>query len=182
VDTSYETHKLERNNEMTFREDIKINIASYVVIVEVPELSNEEITQTTLPMLTPPVITTTYKEPEKRSRSVNEELLIELPSPSPIAEHIQKRPLQQDEIQIYHDRSTSSSRSSLSPLPETLSPPKQMSPSDETSLEPPTTDSALLDALLTTLIFSEVKPTPFPRLIADLTNRMATVLSWLIVR
>ena len=48
-----------------------------------------------------------------------------------------------------------------------MSPPHKSLPSP--------TDSALLDALLTTLIFAEVKPTPLPRLVADLTHRMSNV-------
>jgi hypothetical protein len=82
----------------------------------------------------------------------------------------------QQEIQIYHDAPESPSRSSLSPPPADLSPPEPISPvNNKKSQSLPPTDSALIDALLTTLIFAEVKPTPLPRLIADLTHRMSNI-------
>jgi hypothetical protein len=179
VDTSYETHKLEKNDEMKFSEgeDLKINIAGYVVIVEAPEPSTEETIHSTLPMLSPPITTLTYTEPEKKSQIVNAEVV----SPSPMVEQFQKLPSPHQQqgqyIQIYHDNSESESRSSLSPPPEDISPPEPMSPLNKSSesLSHPPSDSTLLDALLTTLIFTEVKPTPLPRLVADLTHRMSNV-------
>ena len=93
VNTRYETHKLERNDEMRFREgeDVKINIAGYVVIVEAPEPSTEEI-QTSLPSLSPPITTTTFTEPEKKSQTVDMDSSLGLPSPSPMPENIQELP------------------------------------------------------------------------------------------
>ena len=175
MNTPYETHKLERNEEMLFGEDVKINIAGYVVIVEVPEILREVFNQSGLPILSPPNKTTTYSEPEKKAQTVNEELSVDIFSPSPMPEQVQESPPQKEEIQFYHDSSASPPRSSLSPPPEDLSPPEPISTSNEDSRSPPPTDLALLDALLTTLIFAEVKPTSLPRLVADLSHRMSNV-------
>lgn len=165
VDTRYETYKLERGDGMVFREDVKVNVAGYVVIVEVPmeNLGEEEGRTMGLPELSPPVVMTTYTEPEKKSQTIDRETSLGIPSPTPIPS--QQSPSQKEEIQIYQD--TSESHSSLSPPPEIISPASLTS-------RPPT-DSSLLDALLTTLIFAEVKPTPLPRLVADLTNRLSNV-------
>jgi hypothetical protein len=176
VDTAYETHKLKRNDEIRLREgeDFRINIAGYVVIVEASETSTEEI-QTSLPSLSPPVTTTTFTEPEKKFQTVDVDSSLGLSSPSPMPEHLQESHAssqQEQEIRIYNDITNSPSRSSLSPPPEDLPPSEQMS-SPHKSLPP--TDSTLRDALLTTLIFTEVKPTPLPRLVADLTHRMSNV-------
>ena len=178
VNTPYETHKLEKNDEMSFREgeDVKINIAGYVVIVEAPEPSTEEV-QTSLPSLLPPITTTTFTEPEKKSQTRDVDFSLGLSSPLPMPKHgpeLSSHPRQEQEIQIYRDIANSPSRSSLSPppAPENVSPSEPMSHSSKSS---PPTDHALLDALLTTLIFTEVKPTPLPRLVADLTHRMSNV-------
>jgi len=181
VSTSYERHKLDKGDEMKFKEgeDFKIDIAGYIVIVEGPEQAVEEFAQLSLPMLSPPITRVTYSEPEKKSQSSRTDVQFDAPSPSPLPE----RPLPETEatqsqgIQIYHDSPASASQSSLSPPPENLSSPHPISPVNEPSQiqSPRPTDSALLDALLTTLIFAEVKPTPLPRLVADLVHRMANV-------
>ena len=62
----------------------------------------------------------------------------------------------------------------LSPPPDEISSPKLLSfvvRTKQTQYSSPT-DAPLLDAILTTLIFAEVKPTPLPRVIADLSHRM----------
>lgn len=181
VSTSYETHKLEKGDEIGFMEgeDFRINISGYVVLVEGPEQETEELAQVSLPMLSPPITSMTYSEPEKKSQSSPTEAQLDAPSPSPLPEapHPVTDTTQSQEIEIYHDTSESASRSSLSPPPENLSPPEPISPVNEPSpnQSPRPTDAALLDALLTTLHFAEVKPTPLPRLVADLAHRMPNV-------
>jgi hypothetical protein len=180
LSTSYESHKLEKGDEMKFKEgeDFRVNIAGYVVIVEGPEPATEEFAQVSLPMLSPPKMITMYSEPEKKSQLSPTDTQFDAPSPSPMPEVLHQEPetTQSQEIQIYHDTSESASQSSLSPPPENLSPPQPISPVDQPSQHsPPPADSALRDALLTTLIFAEVKPTPLPRLVADLVHRMPNV-------
>ena len=180
LSTSYESHKLEKGDEMKFKEgeDFRVNIAGYVVIVEGPEPATEEFAQVSLPMLSPPKMITMYSEPEKKSQLSPTDTQFDAPSPSPMPELLHQEPeaTQSQEIQIYHDTSESASQSSLSPPPENLSPPQPISPVDQPSQHSPSpADSALRDALLTTLIFAEVKPTPLPRLVADLVHRMPNV-------
>jgi hypothetical protein len=172
VDTPYETSKIEKGGEMTFQErDIKINIAGYVVLVERPDFSDHSL-QTSLPLLDPPVTAASYDEPEKKRQSSLESSPPAMSSPSPRSEEPEvSSPPQIQGIQIYHDEPVSPSRSSLSPPPEILSSPRQVSKSPS----PGPADSAVLDALLTTLIFAEVKPTPLPRLVNDLSHRMPNV-------
>src|SRR5262245_2354344 len=56
-DTSYETHKVESGAQVRFPhgQDIKINIAGYVVLVEGPEPANEALTETPSSTLHPPM-------------------------------------------------------------------------------------------------------------------------------
>jgi hypothetical protein len=171
INTPYESHKLERGGIMLFneREDIKINIAGYVVIVEGPDSSIEEGSETSLPTLSPPISAEKYSEPEKKTTFLQSSP--PRTSPTPISERpaLQFSPIKH-EIQIYQDTSLSPPPSSLSPPPEEeISPPDPLSPYQPTQS---VSDSTLLDALLTTLIFAEVKPTSLPRLIGDLTNRL----------
>jgi len=175
VDTQYETTKIEKGQEIRFQEgeDIKINIAGYVVIVEAPEYTDDDISEAPLPNLEPPSIEEPpYAEPEKKSQpSPVETSPPESKSPSPLPLEDASEPLSQL-IHIYHDAPLSP-QSSLSPPPEQLSPPQvspSCSPRSRTISNP-----ALLDALLTTLIFAEVKPTPLPRLLNDLSHRMPSV-------
>jgi hypothetical protein len=173
VDTPYETSKIEKGGEMAFQErDIKINIAGYVVLVERPDFSEDISLQTSLPLLDPPVTTASYNEPEKKRQSFLESSPPAMSSPCLHSEEpAVSSPPQIEGIQIYHDEPVSPSRSSLSPPPEMLSSPHQVSKSPS----PGPADSAVLDALLTTLIFAEVKPTPLPRLVTDLSHRMPNV-------
>jgi hypothetical protein len=164
VDTSYQRCKLEKGGEARFRrgEDIKINIAGYVVIVESPDGEPEGFTTIAgVAGLEPPTEVSMFCEPEKRSVSVSEQEMSvsDERDVSPITSDFKPEPHQ--EIQIYHDKSVSPS-SSLSPVPESV--PAEINP-------------ALLDSLLTTLIFTEVKPTPLPRLISDLTYRLPDIPS-----
>ena len=180
VSTSYESHKLQKGDEMKFKEgeDFRINIADYVVIVEGPEPTTEEFAQVSLPMLSPPKRITMYSEPEKKSQSSPTDTQFDAPSPSSLPEVLHEEPVttQGQEIQIFHDASESASQSSLSPPPENLSPPQPIPPINQpTQHSPPPADSALRDALLTSLIFAEVKPTPLPRLVADLVHRMPNI-------
>lgn len=185
VDTPYETRKIEKDVEGRFKEgeDVKINIAGYVVIVEAPEEDEDEdiVSQDTLeslrllPSLDPPAtINMEFVEPEKKRKgSLEASPLPEIHSPSPPVHDNHRSsppPHQMEEIQIYHDE-TNTPRSSLSPPPEDLPSPTKRSESPSTN----TSDSALLDALLTTLIFAEVKPTSLPRLLFDLSHRMPNV-------
>ena len=113
---------------------------------------------------------------KEKSQTSDMDSSLGLPSPSPMREYIQVLPApsqQEQEIRIYHDAPDPPSLSSVSPQPEDLSPSEPMSPPHKPLPSP--TDSALLDALLTTLIFAEVKPTPLPRLVADLAHRMSNV-------
>jgi len=186
VDTSYETKKIEKGREGRFKEgeDVKVNIAGYVVIVEAPDEEDEEeeeihLEETVeslrlLPSLGPPVTATTeFVDPEKKRQGSMESSPPAIHSPSPVAHepHPSSPPAQQtEEIQIYHDE-LNTPRSSLSPLPANLASP--MSRSESVSSN--TSDSALLDALLTTLIFAEVKPTSLPRILFDLSHRLPNV-------
>ena len=186
VDTSYETKKIEKGREGRFKEgeDVKINIAGYVVIVEAPDEEDEEeeeihLEETVeslrlLPSLGPPVTATTeFVDPEKKRQGSMESSPPAIHSPSPVAHepHPSSPPAQQtEEIQIYHDE-LNTPRSSLSPPPANLASP--MSRSESVSSN--TSDSALLDALLTTLIFAEVKPTSLPRILFDLSHRLPNV-------
>ena len=181
MSTLYETHKLEKGGEIKFKEgeDFRVNIAGYVVMVEGPESSKDEFARVSLQMLSLPIITTTYSEPEKRPQSslINVHSEVQSPSPTPEAQRQTPETTKETAIQIYHDKSESAFRSSLSPPPEDLSLAQCISPVNEFSQKqsPQPTDSTLLDALLTTLIFAEVKPTPLPRLMADLAHRMPNV-------
>ena len=185
VDTSYETKKIEKGREGRFKEgeDVKINIAGYVVIVEAPDEEDEEeeihLEETVeslrlLPSLGPPVTATTeFVDPEKKRQGSMEFSPPAIHSPSPVAHepHPSSPPAQPtEEIQIYRDESNTP-RSSLSPPPANLASP--MSRSESVSSN--TSDSALLDALLTTLIFAEVKPTSLPRILFDLSHRLPNV-------
>lgn len=173
VDTQYETNKIQKGREMRFEEgdDIKINIAGYVVIVEAPEPNIEDLIETSLPSLDPPMEPESYAEPEKKSQTpVVETSPPESKSPSPLLPE-QSRELAHSGIQIYHDLPVSP-RSSLSPPPDHISPPQEMSPVTSPRQRTLSINAALLDALLTTLIFAEVKPTPLPRVLADLSQRM----------
>jgi hypothetical protein len=170
VDTPYETNKIEKGTEMRFREgeDIKINIAGYVVIVEAPEPHDEDLTEATLE---PPIEPSSYAEPEKKSQSPPIETSPpESKSPSPTRSERNYEQVHQ-EIHIYHDAPISP-RSSLSPAPDHISPPHQISLGSSPRQRTFSANPALLDALLTTLIFAEVKPTPLPRLLHDLSHRM----------
>jgi hypothetical protein len=173
VDTPYETSKIEKGGEMTFQErDIKINIAGYVVIVERADHSEDDSLEKSLPLLDPPITTTLYDEPEKKRQSVMESSPPAMMSPLSHEREIEvSSPPQIQGIQIYHDELGSPSRSSLSPPSEITTPAREVSKSPS----PRPADSAVLDALLTTLIFAEVKPTPLPRLVTDLSHRMPNV-------
>jgi hypothetical protein len=180
VDTSYETHKLKKNDELRFKkgEDIKINIAGYVVIVEAPEPSNENLTPARpLPTLLPPILTIEYSEPQKRPQSSVEDQ--DKQSLSPMPEHLEgwpSPPRQDEEIRIYQDTSDSPPRLSSSPAPETLPQSETISHFDETQSQlEPLSESTILDAILTTLIFTEVKPTSLPRVFAALSRRLPNV-------
>ena len=87
--------------------------------------------------------------------------------PSPTLSEQEEQPIkyEEPEIQIYHDKTSPS----LSPAPDHMSlPPPQQEQDQEDN-------PALLDSLLTTLIFTEVKPTPLPRLISDLSHRLPMI-------
>jgi hypothetical protein len=181
VSTAYEpSRKLERYGELRFREgeDFKINIGGYVVIIEGPE-SVLETSKSSPPLLSPPITRTMFAEPEKKTQSPDVEDRSESPMPEQFGAQPSSPP-ESAEIQIYHDESVSPARSSLSPPPERLSVP----PSSPLGLQSATTrnatNAAIVDALLTTLIFAEVKPTPLPRLIADLAHRLPKVEEYLI--
>lgn len=170
INTPYETHRLENRREMLFHEteDIKLNIAGYVVIVEGPDSSEE------VPTLSPPLCSQRYPEPEKRLSTFT---LASSPprmsslTPTPEQSRELELPLPQgQDIKIYQDEVSSPPESSLSPAPEELS-PSAPGPSPLVSTQVGPADPSLLDALLTTLIFAELKPTSLPRLLADLSNR-----------
>ena len=185
VDTPYETRKIEKGGETRFKEgeDVKINIAGYVVIVEAPEEEEEEDEDVEvagetmeslrlLPSLGPPVAATTefVSDPEKKRHGSTESSPPAMHSPAPEQHRSSPPPPQTQEIHFYHDESNTP-RSSLSPPPENIVSPLNRSESPMAT----TSDSALLDALLTTLIFAEVKPTSLPRLLFDLSHRMPNV-------
>ena len=184
IHTSFETHKLDKNDKMTFQqENIKINIAGYVVLVTCPDPSDEERRHSVPAILTPPSSRTIYTDPEKRTQTPTPgNVPPQITSPSPIRKRSITFPSSPEaplpEIEIYHDAQEVLSQSSLSPPPETIVPPEPMSsPAEMSQLTRPGApiDPALLDALLTTLIFAEVKPASFPRLVADLAHRMPHV-------
>lgn len=179
IEATYETIKLEKGGEFRYKdgEDFKINIAGYVVIVESPEISRDDFMGALLPTLDPPLEIGTFSEPEKKPI----ELAMESSPPrmvsaSPMPQEPQRTEIssparQMDEhIEIYRDISVSPGLSSLSPPPDELS-----SPRSPRALDAMPSDAAVLDALLTTLIFAEVRPTPLPRLVADLSHRVHDV-------
>lgn len=174
VNTCFETHKIEKGMKRVFGdgEDIKINVAGYVVIVEFPDASYDDSTRISLPTLTPPHTRTEYTDPEKK-RIGERESALRLTSP-PVPKLSKENPHQNHEIQIYHDTPRSPPLLVLSPPPDEISSPMLLSFVTQTKQmqSSPPTDVALLDAILTTLIFAEVKPTPLPRVIADLLHRM----------
>jgi hypothetical protein len=187
INTSYETIKIDKGGELHFKEgeDFKINIAGYVVIVEAPELSTDDFSDAPLPTFEPPMESETFIEPQKKRiheilpssppSMVSESPMPQVPerteSPCSIMEKRSPPPASQlQEIEIYHDASVSPPPSSLSPPPDVLSSPRASQTPDPTP-----SNTAVLDALLTTLIFAEVKPTPLPRLVADLTHRVHNV-------
>jgi hypothetical protein len=176
IEATYETIKLDKGGEFRYQdgEDFKINIAGYVVIVESPEISRDEFMDALLPMLDPPVEIGIFSEPEKKPmesamESSPPRMVYASPMPQqPERTEIPSPALQQgQQIEIYRDVSVSPGVSSLSPPPDELSSPQ--------ALVAIPSDVSVLDALLTTLIFAEVRPTPLPRLVADLSHRVHDV-------
>ena len=168
VTTTYESRKLERNEELRLREgeEAKLTIGGYVVIIEALQ-SVVKSSNSSPPQLSPPITKATFVEPEKKAQTID----LEDRSESPVPEQFTQpsSPGSRD-IQIYRD-SLSPARSSLSP--DRLSVPLSSLSQNTTTRN--TTNAAILDALLTTLIFAEVKPTALPRLVADLAHRMPNV-------
>ena len=172
VTTTYESRKLERYEELSFPEgeEVKLTIGGYVVIIEAPE-SVVRSSNSSSPQLSPPITKTAFAEPEKKAQTIDLEDRFESPIPEQFTQS--SSPPVSGDIEIYHD-SLSPARSSLSPPPDCLSVPLSSPLSQHTSIRHATTVD-ILDALLTTIIFAEVKPTPLPRLTADLAHRMPNV-------
>ena len=172
VTTTYESRKLERYEELRFREgeEVKLTIGGYVVIIEAPE-SVVTSSNSSPPQLSPPITKTAFVEPEKKVQTIGLEDRFESPMPEQFSQR--SSPPVFGDIQIYHDL-LSPARSSQSPPPGRLSVPLS-SPLSQHTTTRNATNADILDALLTTLIFAEVKPTPLPRLAADLAHRMPNV-------